>query len=80
MRRIVANVLAWFPKSLDVFLAHGFTPLLNPILRRTVARATTIRQAASMHGVDLEHLLHDLNHHCTSSCGHCDHDDHDHHD
>jgi hypothetical protein len=72
----VAQVLEWFPAAGGVFANHGFAGVLNPILRRTVARQVTIAQAAAMHGAALDQLLHDLNaaagisvSNCDSSCG-----------
>lgn len=56
----VAQVLGWYPATLEVFLAAGFTPLRNGVMRRTVARVTTLRQAAALRGVDLGKLLADL--------------------
>ena len=35
----VADVLLRYPQSLDVFVRHGFTPLRNPVLRKTMACA-----------------------------------------
>ncbi len=32
-----AKVLDWFPETLEVFVAHGFGELRNPILRATLA-------------------------------------------
>lgn len=58
---IVADVLAWHPHVQAVLERHGFAAVRNPLLRRTVARVTTLRQAAAMHGVALEALLADLN-------------------
>jgi hypothetical protein len=58
---IVADVVDWFPQTLDVFVEHGFAPLRHPVLRRTLGRAVTVAQAASMHRVDAERLLRDLN-------------------
>jgi hypothetical protein len=46
---------------LEVFAAHGFAALRQPILRRTVARTVTVEQAARRHGVDLPKLLSSLN-------------------
>jgi hypothetical protein len=57
----VADVVTWFPQTLVVFRAFGFTPLANPLMRRTVARAVTVEQAARMRAVDLTELLHALN-------------------
>jgi len=57
----VADVLAWFPQTEEVFLRYGFAPLKNPLLRRTLARRVTLRQAAKVGGVPVEELLADLN-------------------
>ena len=57
----VGLVVEWFPQTLPVFLAKGFAPLANPIMRRTMARAISIRQAAQHHSLDLNELLRDLN-------------------
>lgn len=53
----VADVLASYPRSLEIFVRYGFTPLRNPVLRRTMARAITIEQACRRGGVDLSELL-----------------------
>jgi hypothetical protein len=45
---------------LPVFLAHGFTPLANPMLRAALASRVTVGQAARMQGVALGPLLADL--------------------
>jgi hypothetical protein len=42
-------------------LEKGFTPLANPIARRTIARAISVRQAAAHHGLDAETLVAELN-------------------
>jgi hypothetical protein len=57
----VAEVINCFPQTLDVFISFGFTPLRNPLLRRTLAQAVTIRQAASLHDVNIDELLAALN-------------------
>jgi hypothetical protein len=49
------------PELLKVFAQFGFAPLQNPLLRRTVARQITIRQACRMQGVDETTLLAALN-------------------
>ncbi len=41
----VGDVLNAYPVLLDTFIALGFRPLANPLLRRTVARRVTIGQA-----------------------------------
>jgi hypothetical protein len=53
----VAEVLARWPATLDVFVAYGFTPLANPLLRAALAPRVTIAQAAAMKGVALDPLL-----------------------
>jgi hypothetical protein len=57
----VADVLDWYPQTLALLIAHGFTPLGNPLLRRTVARQVSVAQACRLHGVDLAAVLADLN-------------------
>ncbi|HEX8910777.1 MAG TPA: DUF1858 domain-containing protein, partial [Humisphaera sp.] len=49
---VVADVLAWFPATAEVFDRRGFTPLRNMVMRRTIARAVTVRQAATVRGID----------------------------
>jgi hypothetical protein len=56
----VGAVLSRYPDLLAVFLRYGFTPLANPVLRRTLAAVVTIRQACEMHGIDAAALLRDL--------------------
>jgi hypothetical protein len=60
-RHVVADVLGWFPETLDVFVAHGFAPLRDPRLTRTLARHVTVGRAASLRGVDVAGLLDALN-------------------
>src|SRR5262249_42275335 len=48
----VADVLARYPRLIDTFVAFGFKPLTNPILRRTLARGVTIRRACRLTDVD----------------------------
>jgi hypothetical protein len=60
-QHIVADVLDLFPETLAVFERHGFTPLRQPLLRRTLARQITVVQTAHLKGVREELLLHDLN-------------------
>ena len=57
----VGRVVEWFPDTLDVFVRAGFTPLTNPLLRRTIARTVTVAQAARLHDVDPHQLLNQLN-------------------
>ena len=53
----VGDLLDAYPGLLPIFLKNGFTPLANPLLRRTLARGISLAQACRMHGVDLESLL-----------------------
>lgn len=59
-RTKVADVLAHYPQSLQIFLGHGFGPLANPVLRRTMARVVTVEQACRREGVNLDELLAEL--------------------
>jgi len=56
----VADVLSRYPQSLEIFLRHGFGPLANPVLRKTMARVVTVEQACRREGVDLAELLGEL--------------------
>lgn len=58
---IVAEVLRVYPETLGTFLDHGFKPLANPVLRRTVAASVSVEGAARLLDVDLEELLKALN-------------------
>jgi hypothetical protein len=57
----VGRVVAGAPELLPVFVQFGFTAIQNPVLRRTVARQTSIRQACRMHAIDETALLAALN-------------------
>ena len=59
----VGDVLAQYPRLLDIFVTFGFTPLRNPLLRKTLARRVTIAQACHMMDVDIHELLRTLNDH-----------------
>jgi len=56
----VGDVLTHYPQSLEVFLRHGFAPLRNPVLRKTMARAITIEQACRRENVDITDLIGEL--------------------
>lgn len=58
---IVGHVLDKYPDTLDVFLKFGFTPLKDPVLRKTMPYKVTVEQASKMHSVDLEEFLQALN-------------------
>jgi hypothetical protein len=57
----VGEVLDCYPELLDTFLAFGFKPLANPVLRSTVARFVTIETACRQLGVDTQQLVEALN-------------------
>ncbi len=67
----IGAVLEWFPQTLPVLVDKGFAPLANPVARRTIARAITVRQAAVHHNLDVEELVADLNRAAleTDACG-----------
>ncbi|MCS7265236.1 MAG: DUF1858 domain-containing protein, partial [Armatimonadetes bacterium] len=56
----VATILERYPQTLEVFLRYGFAPLVNPVLRKTMAKVVTIEQACRREGVEMEVLLRDL--------------------
>jgi hypothetical protein len=60
-RHRVAAVLERRPELLPTFLAFGFRPLSNPVLRRTLTRGVTVGQACRIVGVDKAVLLAALN-------------------
>jgi hypothetical protein len=60
-RHTVGEVLAQYPALLDVFLAFGFRPLANPLLRTTLAARVPISRACRLLGVDQDRLLEALN-------------------
>lgn len=57
----IGLIVEWFPATLPILLARGFTPLANPVLRRTMARAVSVQTAASHLGIDVQELLAELN-------------------
>lgn len=74
----VGDVLAWFPGTAAVFAQFGFTPLKSAVLRKAVAGRVTIRQAASVRGVELGELMaslytaaHGAAQQC-AACGQCE--------
>jgi hypothetical protein len=58
---IVEQVLTNFPKTLEVFISHGFKDLSNPIMRNTMAKFVTIGRACKMKAVDQDAFLLELN-------------------
>ncbi len=57
----VGDVLDHYPQLLQVFLAFGFHPLANPLLRRTLAGRVTLAQACRLVGQDTQALVDALN-------------------
>lgn len=60
---LVGNVLARDEALVEVFVRHSlaFDKLRNPVLRRTMAKLVSVRQAAGVAGVSPEALCRDLN-------------------
>jgi uncharacterized protein involved in response to NO len=54
--RVVADLLA-IPGVLDLLVSHGFTPLANPVLRATLARTVTLREACRLKQIPLAPLV-----------------------
>jgi hypothetical protein len=57
----VGWIVQWYPATLPILIAKGFAPLQNPILRRTMARAVSLRTAARQHNLDEQALVDELN-------------------
>jgi uncharacterized membrane protein len=57
----VGDILDQYPELLKVFLAFGFQPLANPLLRRTLARRITLAKACRLVGQDTQALVDALN-------------------
>jgi hypothetical protein len=57
----VGEVLERYPELLSTFVSFGFTPLTNPLLRKTVARLVTIDAACRGQNVNADDLLASLN-------------------
>jgi hypothetical protein len=58
----VGEVLERHPELLETFLALGFLPLANPLLRKTVARHVSIGQACRQLGREPGEVVNALNH------------------
>ena len=57
----VEEVLERYPNLLDTFVALGFKPLANPLLRKTLARHVTIERACRIVGADTQQFVGALN-------------------
>ena len=58
----IAELIAAFPRLEPVLIDYvpAFEKLKNPVLRKTVARVTTLQQAAAIGGVNVEELINRL--------------------
>lgn len=58
----IGALLKAYPESLEILirLVPAFSRLRNPLLRKTVARVTTLRQAARLGRIPLEELINKL--------------------
>ena len=58
----IAELIEAFPQLEPVLIGYvpAFEKLKNPVLRRTVARITTLQQAAAIGNVDIEDLVNHL--------------------
>jgi hypothetical protein len=63
----VGEVLDRYPELLETFLALGFRPLANPLLRKTVARHVSIGQACRHLGREPGEVVEALNHACAAA-------------
>lgn len=57
----VAEVFERYSQTRPVFQAFGFQGLMNPALRNTIGRLTSVQDACKHHGVDLDRFLQALN-------------------
>ena len=57
----VAEVFEQYPQAQAVFARFGFHALLNPLLRKTLGKVTTIERGCKLHRVPLDHFLQALN-------------------
>jgi len=58
---LVGDVLDVYPELVDTFVAFGFAPLANPLMRRTAARRITVARACRVLNVQAEPFLDTLN-------------------
>src|SRR5262249_49846980 len=58
---VVGEVLDRHPELLETFLALGFRPLANPLLRNTVARVVTVGRACRQLGLNEGEVVEALN-------------------
>lgn len=53
----VGEILDKYPQTESVFTGLGFTELLNPVMRATVAKYATLDMAASRKKLDVNELI-----------------------
>jgi hypothetical protein len=53
----VAALVETHPEALPLLVEAGFGPLANPIARRTIARAVSLRTACQLHHIDVDALV-----------------------
>lgn len=60
----ISEILQKYPQTLNILIAHGFTPLKNPIMRMLMAKKVNVEQACKKKKLTQEEiilLLKDLN-------------------
>lgn len=57
----IGLIVDWFPETLPVLVSRGFTPLANPVMRRTIAKTVSVKMAAAHQNLELDALLEELN-------------------
>ena len=50
----VGKLLKAYPESLKILVKYGFSPLENPVMRKTLARTITLKQAKKLIGMSDE--------------------------
>lgn len=53
----VAALIESYPPALAILIENGFTPLANPISRRTLAKMVSLEEACQMNGKDAKAIL-----------------------
>ena len=56
----VAQVIDQHPEVLDLLVKLGFKPLANPIMRNTVGRKVSLKQASKLEGTPMEKIVRTL--------------------
>lgn len=57
----IGQIVEWYPQTLPLLIKKGFAPLAYPVMRKTMARAVSVRMAAAHQQLDLDDLLTELN-------------------